>query len=423
MAKISAEERRRYLKDNFSANIAAHFSSEPIKIGLSELCERNDLSDPLVPGPESRSFCCTLASDQISHFLSANEFLSSSINSLISNRKDNAVHFAYYAQLRAVHSLLAYSGISMRNRKVGYIDKITGKDFKKSCDWGTHEVTWPLWDKFTKSGVARDLLSGIYIYRDVSLSATSKVFFGSSYFAAELQRFGRDLMSFSDTYAGDHRARNDASYKPLRARQGIKEMSGGDVQFCGNLWDSFFDIGDCSSIDVALAMRVIEDAAAQKLDIDPTSDIEQWKGDKVEVLAHDCGVDKAGLARLLTENVSPDCDNIIVKARMDDDKAEYVISRALLLLRFAMIGTDKLLTFDTDGNLKRFIFDWLKSIGVEAEDDQSLPDEKATYLDLIDDISDSEVNNIVDINNSRIFNAQLFSNIAISNAWRLRSLP
>lgn len=98
----------------------------------------------------------------ISHLLDGWGYLSQSVNALMSGNTGAAIHLAYYAELRAVMSILASEGIGVFNNKhIGLKDNADFSLFLKKSTvnsprgkpLGTHEFAWDAFEKWCRSDV------------------------------------------------------------------------------------------------------------------------------------------------------------------------------------------------------------------------------------------------------------------------------
>ncbi|MEZ4830288.1 MAG: hypothetical protein R3C61_28985 [Bacteroidia bacterium] len=107
-----------------------------------------------------------IAASSISHVLDGWEYLSNAINALINGNDGISIHMAYYAELRAVMSLLAAEGIGVfSDVHIGLQNRSTFDTFSKyrrkerkngsakvfENKIGTHVFAWKAWEKWCLS--------------------------------------------------------------------------------------------------------------------------------------------------------------------------------------------------------------------------------------------------------------------------------
>lgn len=152
----------------------------------------------------------------------------------------SAVHFGYYAELRATMSLLAGEGIGIFNLCHPVIDAAGATHrFPRTGGLGTHKVVWPIFRYWSTLKRASDLIDEIVSPALIPLSEWLSASGAAVPMRAVAQRWlsswGVDLAAFDD----DHDNRNLASYRPSEFRSpphlDIHEVA----QFVEELWRLF----------------------------------------------------------------------------------------------------------------------------------------------------------------------------------------
>lgn len=152
----------------------------------------------------------------------------------------SAVHFGYYAELRATMGLLAGEGIGIFNQRHPIVNnKGTTIRFPKTGRVGTHKVIWPLLNYWSSLQRAGDLLDDIVSPQDIRLSQWLTATKASIPVRAIAQRWlrtwGVDLAAVDE----DHDNRNLSSYRPSQFRQASALDVHETVKFVEDLWRLF----------------------------------------------------------------------------------------------------------------------------------------------------------------------------------------
>ena len=178
-----------------------------------------------------------IAASSVSHLLDGWGYLSNAVNAFLNGDKGVAIHLAYYAELRAVMSLLASEGVGVFDRKhIGLKDQNPFSIFnlrKKKNEGGrgrplgTHVFAWEAFEKWCSSNVkpSYDLLRIFRVkghtFSDLLLGfhpqATQLV--SSTIAKSWLKKWAFDVKK----YINDRELRNFVSYRP-------QTMSGFDDQ-------------------------------------------------------------------------------------------------------------------------------------------------------------------------------------------------
>ena len=155
------------------------------------------------------------------HALDGWSFLGRSVNSLLKGDPYSAVHFAYYAELRATIAILASEGIGIFDRIHCIVDgtgnclRIDVKENRTNKKLFTHQCTWAVFEWWANDPRSINLLRRVIKpdRRDLGtwLNATLKSHDALHAIGAKwLKIWGLDIKQFS----GDRTSRNDVSYWP-----------------------------------------------------------------------------------------------------------------------------------------------------------------------------------------------------------------
>ena len=187
------------------------------------------------------------------HLIDGWSYLGRTTDAILRGDLNAAIHFAYYAELRAAMSLLACEGIGVFNKKHPIIDKsgTSTSPIKKTESWNkvekkyktqpasTHGTVWPLLNHWGSLKRAENLIEGLiapdgYTLRQwldalsipSSMRAISKKW---------LTTWGTDLTRLTD----DHDSRNMSSYRPSELRLAPAPSAPSAIEFVADLWKLF----------------------------------------------------------------------------------------------------------------------------------------------------------------------------------------
>jgi hypothetical protein len=164
------------------------------------------------------------------HLVEGWRYLSGAVYAYLHHSNGTAIHQAYYAQLRAVFSLFASSGIQINNNKNCYVDS---KNTQVAFPGPTHQATWVLWEEWIKTSEAQSILrSEISIMPNVSLGAFEAHIGAQLATVGALALWGYDLLQLKN----DHFERNRRSYRPYWTDEPLTTMAASDVDFVRSLW-------------------------------------------------------------------------------------------------------------------------------------------------------------------------------------------
>lgn len=325
-----------------------------------------------------------LAGDQVSHLMESWQYLGAAIRSVLCNAGDNAIHFAYYAQLRAVVSIFAGSGIRLRMGDNFYLDGAgTRHNFRLPEGDRTHEAAWAIWQEWVRTPFAQDLLSNnVSIISGVTLSDLMLV---PTSPGSLLTDWGYDLARGRE----DHHARIEASYHG-KAREPSPVMDEGTVELVRGIWNLLLESGGGVVFDATLVRYFVEKYLAQQEE----DEVARGRGapDRAATLSRiiamtsgRIGVPTSTLDKVFEADVDLSLFDI---ASSPDKAAANVISRALFLVRVATLALSENLT-DYGDECRKWLVQWLASAGVY---DQTLHEEPkdvaADYEDALDELEE-----------------------------------
>ena len=184
------------------------------------------------------------------HAIDGWSYLGRSIDCTLRGDTYSAIHFAYYAELRAAMSLLASEGIGVFSKWHATIDD-TGtcvpfphnsnrNPVRRSSAFGTHKVVWPMLQYWSTLKRASDLLDELISPSSIQMSTWLGDILGTSIRVRSIAQewltcWGLDISVVED----DHDNRNLASYRPSEFRKPIALDVHEIVQFVEELWALF----------------------------------------------------------------------------------------------------------------------------------------------------------------------------------------
>ena len=194
-----------------------------------------------------------IAASSPTHAIDGWSFLGRAIESTLRGDIYSAIHFAYYAELRAAMSILASEGIGIFNKKHAITAEINSNYFPQSnAHAPTHSVIWPVFRYWSSLSRAAKLLDDIIKPEGINLSRwfispilTSgpkmpRTILSISAIAQRwLSLWGIDLTTVSE----DHENRNLVSYRPSQFRKPYDQEPNYIIDFIEQLW-KLFEPGD-----------------------------------------------------------------------------------------------------------------------------------------------------------------------------------
>lgn len=155
-----------------------------------------------------------IAASVIIHNSDAWNYLSSSVESLINGDISNAIHLAYYAELRSSMSLMAFEGIGIFNNRHIWFDSASAPNFKNRPR--THEAVTNSMTEWAKLTSKKDVLFKLIKVNNNNLGdwlRESGVSARSGYASAVVNRWLKKW-SIDLHLEQDRHLRNEMSYRP-----------------------------------------------------------------------------------------------------------------------------------------------------------------------------------------------------------------
>lgn len=324
---------------------------------------------PLLQPTEPHTTAIALAADALAHLTEGWRFLSAALSSLLGNAPAQAVHFAYYAELRAAMSLLSSHGMRVSNGNNSYLEQ---NGTAKAPPWRkerTHRVVWALWEAWARTPAAETLLlDQLKILPSVTIGAL-KSSVGRIAANPTLTRWALDL-----SMGNEHTARNQASYETPTTRASLQPMQVSDFEFVRDLWALAEPTGFGLKFEQELVLYLVN--AELNDDAVPMNEAAQtaWRHRLVSDLERSTGTPRATLEAFFNSGTSP---SPIFQLAFDADvKPSNMLARAFFLLRLATLMPNGALASNPATPAKEWLKDWLEHAGLFDPNDGGQPDDK-----------------------------------------------
>lgn len=202
---------------------ALHFISTLFDNSTPTSSDVDELSDYLV-----LASCC--------HTLDGWRYLSQAAITFLNGSKRNALHYAYYAELRAALSILAGSGICIAH------DKHYAISSGNRIEWfrgSTHDITWLALQRWAKQPIQAAKVIDCFTAYDITArewgEACRNTLSLNDIASNWLSNWSIDLSQLSI----DRNLRNDVSYNPDLGNDSFAPITRHDIEFIRDLSDSF----------------------------------------------------------------------------------------------------------------------------------------------------------------------------------------
>lgn len=304
----------------------------------------------------------TLAAESLVHSTEGWRFMSSALSALLTHGQKQAVHYAYYAELRAAVSILASHGLRVKYPNSRYLNN-SGAEEKPGWEKkGTHSLVWKLWSDWAATSSAETLfLDGLKVHPAVSLRNFKDAISIASA-SINLKAWARDLQ-----LENEHTARNSASYEAAYSRESFSFMDADDFSFLTEIWALAEPTAVGLQFEVQLVNWMLRKAAEDQ-------EKEQMKASGTPgggaILIHRVltevegatGISVAQLTAALSLSKQP--SKIFDFAFSSDVDSKNITARAFFLLRLSIIPIG--VAFEKRPNTlgKTWLRDWLAHSGI-----------------------------------------------------------
>lgn len=332
-----------------------------------------------------------LARNQIMHMAESWRYLGSAMTAFLNNSDGNAIHLAYYAELRATMSLFAGSGILIRNGNNGYIDSsgalqsfnnATYRDTLgniKIIQSPTHKITWGLWEHWSKSNYAKDILDkGIILYKTTPQNIDLRLISGKIGTLATnniLNSWGTDLLQLQD----DHNARNLHSYQAYWSDKPLTKRNQSDIDYIKSLWKLLLPQDynqEGMHFDVAMIKHVLNEIDKGNSETEDEAQELTKAQDELSKYIYD----HLGIREETFQSIMEQTEYDLSLFELANDPVgniRNVLSRAVFLCRIAKLSVE--LNLKAHSNGYSWILYWLQHVGVWN------PDQVENPYDLFED--------------------------------------
>ncbi len=312
---------------------------------------------PLLSQSEPYTTAASFAVDSLVHLTEGWRFLSAALASVLTNATSQAVHFAYYAELRATVSILSAHGMRVSNGNNIYLEH-TG--VSKAPSWKaepTHKVVWKLWAAWAATPDAEALfLDQLRVLPSVTIgnlkSSVSKVAANPT-----LTRWALDL-----SLGNEHLARNKASYETAAARHPLLPMQGTDFEFVRDLWTLAEPTGYGLRFEQELAMYLINAELSDEGRASDPGARHAWLQHLIDDVERTTGTPRDTLESFF--NSGAPSSPIFGFAFASDVKPANMIARAFFLLRMATLMPNGAMASHPGTPAKEWLKDWLEQAGL-----------------------------------------------------------
>lgn len=313
------------------------------KPGFSKFTRGNTLCPDYSNSSDATELTIDLAARQLEHCLEAWNFLSQAGWALVSAHTNQAIHMAYYAEVRAANSLFASSGIAVKNFPNYYLSKNDAREEIRGQAAGTHSLIRNLWPHWCKRSDAKAIFSNLKVAQSVSLEDVWNALGLGSRSQNRLLVWGYELTNL----AKDHASRNMASYDVLQSYAGITQAQNNNShKLLEMVWDHLQPAG----IEGQLRFEVIYarylvwayclDFATQSPDEDGEEEFNSVLKRVLQNLSQNTGVPVSTLSYIFDVSSGGDPSfELFEIASQASTTSENVFSRAFILAR---LSTSKL---------------------------------------------------------------------------------
>lgn len=308
-----------------------------------------------------------VAAGQLVHLLEGWMNFSSALNCLMRNELAQAKHLAYYGELRAVLSLLAWAGVNTQYDRLYYL-KRNGNIQREEKTVATHKFAWEFWNEWIRTANAENLLStNIKLTEFCTLQDIFQSVQGVSSVSARLSTdWGRDLWTGA---MKDHLARNVSSYGISLGSENIQEKPENPHKFVCEIWKLLLPKSNTIwMFDVALIKYILG----------RTINLAQ-----VDEILNDIQIGNDIVNKFLKTN---ECLSIFNYAEQLESNPKNMLSRCLILLRIATLAV--VTNASGNDNIRKWINHWLRNLVLsDLCDEQEISDVRSNVEDAMQQLA------------------------------------
>jgi hypothetical protein len=304
----------------------------------------------------------TLAAESLVHATEGWKFLSSALTALLAHNEKQAIHYAYYAELRATVSILSSYGLRVRYPQSSYLEKGGSEKLPSWKKDKTHTLVWRLWSDWALTLPAEDLfLDSLRVHPSVSLRFFKDAISTVSA-SANLTAWARDLQ-----LDHEHEARNDASYEAGYSRENLRFMDASDFEFVRDLWA----LVEPSAVGLQFEAQLVhwmlkstakDEEANELASTAKTGGGARWINRVMTEVERLTGVPTTELETALSISTAP--SQVFDFAFAPVLGAKNIVSRAFFLLRLATLPIGSAFIHEPRTLGKTWLRDWLHHSGL-----------------------------------------------------------
>ena len=332
-----------------------------------------------------------VAASAIIHCFDGWSYLGRALEAEMAGDPDAARHLGYYAELRAVMSVLAGNGIGVFDRKNIIVTEKQKCFFLNSI--GIHAFAWEVLETWANSPAGRDILfqsikpGGIYLREWLEQFSA-----GPNVIATEwLQQWGLDLSRLT----ADRKARNLVSYRPTAFISSGPRPIGDTMEAIQQFWE-ICEPGAMGGFPILDRYLLRRSLALVSLEID-TENLSARNRYENQLQTMLDALDPKGMTptqwtKFLKFETLRDMHPIIHDANAQDysdhlDHSKQVLARAVLLLRVATGSLADLLR-EAGLTVKEDLTFWWSSVAVRR---RLWPEanQPSSFIDLWQDVADA----------------------------------
>jgi len=346
------------------------------KLGFSKFNRGNTLCPDYSNSNDPTELTIDLAARQLEHCLEAWNFLSQAGWALVSAHTNQAIHMAYYAEVRAANSLFASSGIAVKSFPNYYLSKTDAREEIRGPAAGTHSLIRNFWPHWCKRTDAKAIFANLKVTQSISLNDVWNALGLGNRSQSRLLVWGYELTNL----AKDHESRNMASYDVLQSYSGITQaQSKSSHKILEMVWDHLQPAGMEGQLqfEVIYARYLVWayclDFATQSSD--EGEDFKTVLNRVLQKLSQNTGVPVTTLSYTFDLDSTGDPSFMLFDiASRTSTTSENVFLRAFILARLATSKLNENISFSGSDIALEWAQKWLRELGVlkDGEDPEDV---------------------------------------------------
>jgi hypothetical protein len=350
-------------------------SAASVAAGFALLEPINAPTDSLLRNTDLHGSAKALAGEAVAHLVEGWRYLSAATGALLANSRSQAIHLAYYAELRAAFTLFSCSGITISYPQHRYLSASGNVITPQWYRARTHEITWELWNQWTQAPYATDLFSDrLRVHPSIALRDISSTLAGASAQNALLS-WGFDLLELRN----DHDARNQASYEPTITKVPLTSMGAPELNFVREMWQLLQPTVTGLAFESAFVHYCLDIEIAERLN-DRQFVPQLWYDSRAQELVANTGAPLAHVQALL--QLRPYSTRLFELAANRSTGWDSVMARAVFLLRLATKAVEDAYTSQQNSPAKSWFINWLIQVGIVADANSEPRDVWDDFIDL-----------------------------------------